>query len=486
MKKQILMLSVILFSLSAIAQNRDFPFAQHWEKVDNFANRWQPQSALQEVEIIFAEAQRTNNFPQTVRAFVARMRFTLDVNPDEAQALLLDFETFAENFTQPAQKALLHSMIAEMYAMFYNNQRWTINQRTAIEGFIPENIAEWTRNIFFDKITEELKLSLAERNLLQRTNIAPFVPLISEGEHGAMYQPTLFDFLGQRAVTILQGLGDISLIRNPLQNSTYFSPARNFVNFTPETAFAHSRENLIIVIYQQLISFRLQDRRNISALIFIDLQRLDFVRANTQNLDADELFENALLALKNQHIRIEAVVEVISRLADFYWQKSHRSLDDEADYFRRKAHDIASDGINRFPNYKRINLLKQTVERITQKQINVNFPSVVKPNSEMKISVTSRNIGELQLQIFRVNSTAQEYYIFTQNNRNQPHPNRRLIETKNLSITPNENFNWDTNEFIIQVPEYGIYEFTISEKDADPNYVEQARGSFVSSDFMLI
>jgi hypothetical protein len=414
------------------------------------------------------------------------MRFTLNVNPDETQTLLQDFKSFAENFTQPAQKALLHSMIAEMYAMFYNNNRWIINRRTPIEGFIPGNIAEWTRNIFFDKIVEELKLSLEAKTILQRTNITPFIPLISEGAHGAIYQPTLFDFLGQRAVTILQRLENISLATNPLQSDADFSPAQNFVNLVSEKEFAQSRENLIIDIYQQLILFRLQDSQNIPALIFIDLQRLDFVRSSTQNLDADELFENALLALKNQYIESEAVIEVMSRLANFYLQKSRTGIQDDADYYRRKAYNIASDGINRFPDYKRINLLKRVVQQIALKNININFPTIATPGSEMKITVTSRNISELQLDIYRVNSTAQNYFRFIENNGNRPYRNRRLIETKNLSITPNEIFGTDTTEFIIQVPKYGIYEFTVMERDRQVNSGGLAHGGFISSDFMLL
>ena len=449
----------LLFSLSAFAQ-RTTSFAAQWRNVENFAERRLPQSALAELENIFTEAQRTNNFPETVRAFVCRMRFTLDVNPDEAPAQIREFEAFAEGFTQAAQQALLRSMLAEMYAMYFNNQRWQINQRTNIVGLVPENIAEWSANIFFDTVLENLNLSLAEKEILQRTDLSGFGTLIERGADGDILQPTLFDFLGQRAITILQSLGNNAFAEQPTRD-----------------------------IFEQILAFRRQ-QSNIPALVFIELQYLDFVRSNAQNLDVDEQFEKALIDLKNRHIRHEAVIEVFIRLANFYFQQSQawgNTLDeDERNLARKQAHDTATEGIRLFPRHRRINALRNTLSQITQKTININYPEVAPPNSELSITAVSRNIRHLQLNVYRVNATAQDYFIFRQNNRdNRAHSNRRLIETKNISIPANEFFGNDTTIITIQTPNFGIYEFSVSERGSNRRE-EQAHGAFVSSNFMFL
>lgn len=67
------------------------------------------------------------------------MRFTLEREPDKAPSLISEFEDFATKSTD-AEKALLHSMTAELYAQHYEQNRWNIDQRTNVAGFVPNDI----------------------------------------------------------------------------------------------------------------------------------------------------------------------------------------------------------------------------------------------------------------------------------------------------------------------------------------------------------
>lgn len=42
--------------------------------------------------------------------------------------------------------------MAELYQMYFNTQRGKINRRTPITGYVPRNMAEWTGNIYREKI----------------------------------------------------------------------------------------------------------------------------------------------------------------------------------------------------------------------------------------------------------------------------------------------------------------------------------------------
>ncbi|NDV46053.1 hypothetical protein D0T49_03230 [Paludibacter sp. 221] len=477
----------ILFSTNVItAQKKMNQFAEQWKKIEQYADKQLPESALKEVNIILDEAQKTNNFAQTVKAYIYKMRFTMDKNPDEAPSLIKEFENFTKNYNNPVDAALLHSMTAELHAMYYRGQQYTINQRTAIEGFTPENINEWSKNIFFDKIANELKLSLEAKPVLQKSDTSQFEALIEKGKDSADFQPTLFDFLGQRAVSILQSVNEIALIKNPLNANTYFSPVKEFVQVQPETQYNDSKENLIIQIYQQLLSFRLSED-NVPALLFIDLQRLDFVHNNSQNIDVDELYIAALENLNQVYASNQAVVLAFEKTADYYIYRQYDYLTENNDYNKR-AYDICQKGIEKYPNYKYINNLKNIQAGITQKNIDINYPTVGKPGNKLKIKVNSRNISNLQLDIYRIDATANEYYVFYQNNQSynrKPYPNRKLIETKNLTFEKNENFTTDENEITITAPAYGIYEFTVKEKGSTKR-TEQAHGAFTVSDFAFI
>lgn len=73
--------------------------------------------------------------------------------------LIKEVETYAGTCPDSASVAILHSMIAEMYNNYYMQNRWNVNQRTELAGYVPDDIQEWTSNLFREKIKQELTLS---------------------------------------------------------------------------------------------------------------------------------------------------------------------------------------------------------------------------------------------------------------------------------------------------------------------------------------
>ena len=482
MKKIILFAALSFLAFSANAQKSNFQFSEQWKKVDQLAEKQLPESALKETETIFNEARKAGDFAQTTKAFLYKMRFTLERNPDEAPTLLAEFETFAKEYNKVDEKALLHSMTAELYAMYYQAQQYTISQRTQIEGYTPNNIKEWSKNIFFDKIASELKQSL-NPPLVGEVPKGMGAVLIEKSENSATLQPTLFDFLGQRAISILQRLNNVAPIKNPLNNPLYFASASNFIKLKLEETYTESKENLIIEIYQQLLDFRLKEN-NAPALLYIDLERLNYVRNASEYFDANNLYEKALLTICNIYTDNESVVEVKETLARFYLSQAY-AVSKEKNTYKKQAFEIAEKGIDKFPEYQQIDILKNIKAEILRKDINVSYPAVIAPKREFIINTTTTNVAKLELKLYRVNANAQEYYAFKLNNRQDAYPNRTLIETKTITIVPDENFGSVENKINFLSPEYGIYEFSLEQKD-DSSEINPTQGSFTVSDFALI
>ena len=205
-KRYILFIPMILVILSTMiwAQNQSTPIEQRWVKVEEYAEKQLPESALKEVEAILAQAKKEKNSVEVIKAMVYKMRFTLDKNLEEAPGLIRDFEAFTDKSTDPAEKALLHSMTAELYTQFYQKDSRSINNRTELVAYVPEDMKEWTKNIFFDKISKHLAASMEHPAVLQHTDALKFAGLMHTGMDSKILQPTLFDFLGYRKIEILQ------------------------------------------------------------------------------------------------------------------------------------------------------------------------------------------------------------------------------------------------------------------------------------------
>jgi hypothetical protein len=482
MKKYMLLiiLGTIIFAGCLMAQKSNIPLEDRWKTVEELAGKQLPESALKEVEIIFTQAQQEKNSVEVIKAMIYKMRFLLEKNPDEAPLLIKDFEAFIEKSSDPSEKALLHSMTAELYLQYYQKDQWTINNRTELKGFVPEDMKEWTKNIYFDKISQHLTASLENPVLLQQTDALKFKELLNEGIDSRTMQPTLFDFLAYRKINILQQLSEITTIKNPLKDCRLFE-IPEFIGLQPDTVYQQSIENPILETHRQLISFRLKEKC-ICAIIYTDLHYLSYLKQHTELENADSLYLSALNQLKKQYNDNEAVVEVLGEIANYYVSNSTKNT-----AYKKMAYAICTEGVNRFPAYIRIGLLENLLQKITQKTLSISNNQIVKPASDLKITITSANIDSLKLRIYKVNATAVDYYKYTQSNRSNKngYQNRTLIETRTIKLNNDLDFENTKTELSIKTPDYGIYEFSL-EKTDNKGKMEWVSGRFTVTDLGYI
>ncbi|HLP05351.1 MAG TPA: alpha-2-macroglobulin family protein, partial [Paludibacter sp.] len=491
MKRNIILGSLVALLVATVlwAQTPGFSYGNSWKKVEQLAEKQLPESALKEVENIIRQARKEKNTVQLVKATLYKMRFTLQNDPDKAPGLIGDFEAFTEEMNDPTDKALLYSMTADLYAQHYQSNLWNINHRTEITGTIPEDIKEWTKNIYFDKISGLLDASLAHTPLLQKTNVLKYGELLEKGADSRKLQPTLFDLLASRKIEILSSINQATNIKNPLLENGYFADAARFVQLKPDSAYANSIENKIIVTYRQILSYQMKVN-NIPALISADLERLNYFHSNIGN--SDSLYVGALNSLKAKFSNNENVVEVLAELAAHYQGKREdRESDEEndslSDKYNRLAYDICADGIKRFPNYKRINVLYNIQQQITQKELNISYSNETPLVSNLKVRVESKNLGKLQLTVYRVNATAMQYHDFQAKYSNERtyYPDRTLIENRLVSVKCDPDFGTTQTDVSIKPQAYGIYDFYL-EEPGNKLPEKRTKGSFVVTDLGYI
>ena len=485
MKKPI---SIILFFLIGInifcatAQNIS-KNADRWAKVEKYANEQLPESALKELDVILKDTETTRNTPEYIKAFIYKMRFTLEINPDEAPVLIGNFEAMTAKKTDLADQALVCSMTAELYAMYYQNDRYNIDRRTPVYGYVPKDIKEWTTNIFFDKIDDLTLASLAEPTAAQQTSIKRYALLLQKDDGNNELQPTLFDFLAYRRIDLLSRISSVGNAENkPFHNEQLLSDAADFSAFFIDKNKYSATDYGTLETYQQLLAFRLT-QPNILALIFADLQRLKFVNAKfDESGNGGELYLKALERLEKKYTDNEAVVEVLIEKVAYLRGFIYSSAENN----KRQIHDICADGIARFPRYARIGELKNYQQEVLQKTLNISHKEVVKPNSVLIIDLQIRNIEQLEMTVYRLNTTAKDYYLYTQNNSSYSKklfPNKTVVEKRVLSIKPDENLNDIDTITSLKTGDYGIYQVVFN-KRGDTEHL--AVGTFTVSDFAHI
>ena len=102
-------------------------------------------------------AARQKSPSEVIQTLVQKMHNELEKDVDKFPDLIQETTEYTQQVQDSATASLLHSLLAEMYQSYYNQNGWTIHQRTPLQGYVPEDIREWTANLFEEKIKEELK-----------------------------------------------------------------------------------------------------------------------------------------------------------------------------------------------------------------------------------------------------------------------------------------------------------------------------------------
>jgi uncharacterized protein YfaS (alpha-2-macroglobulin family) len=488
-----LFLAGILFA----AENNPTPFSyeDHWKKVAQLNKEVLPESALKEVDTLLLQAKKEKNTVQFIKASVQAMVYHLQLDPEKAPTEINAFESLTNQTSDATDKALLQSMTAELYLMYYKTNYYTVNQRTDLVGKPSSDVREWTKNQFTEKIIQLLNGSLQNGDLLQKKDIQPYVTLLKE-QKNALPPANLFELLIQRKIGLLYDLRNRSQVKNPtLDAAQLLQPLDAFKVLKLDSAQLSVLDFVLLSSFQQGLRYAEQPAHQ-NTLIAMDLYRLKtclsilesnryivlFGDAGKQITYLEQKYLQAVHALVETFSQKEEVLDALEKEASFYFDHFLPKDSVQKNYLR-KAFDLTANGIAHFPNSERLGALRNLQERIRQVKISANNKEVAKPNSKLNIEVQTFNVDTLILNVYRVEATALEY-LRQNKNAIEPFPKTLWLEKRVIVIKNDSNFTATASSISIKTGTYGIYEFTLEK----PGRSELAfRCSFVVSDmdFMM-
>lgn len=317
MKKQLLPAILFLFSIMSVyAQPTNNKYEKEWEQIEQLEKEDLPRSALDIIDRILNNAVKSRNNSQVIKALVYKNKLNIQIDYDTKNNLLSDLSNSASKSNNECEKALLYSMLAELYLNYYKNDHYTINKRTKLTDTIPDDIEEWTGNIFTDKIAECLELSIKDKNLLKKHTTEDYNDIIHIGKDKIRY-PTLYDFLMKRAIEISQGIIHNSYI-DPLTTGVTIKqltlPADEYIKL--QINADSNYEILPFIYYQQYIKDLLA--RNMQATVIdLEIGKTKFLDRVISSFTADDALE-VYKQLEQYYEKNENCSEIINMIAEQY------------------------------------------------------------------------------------------------------------------------------------------------------------------------
>ncbi|HNP01043.1 MAG TPA: hypothetical protein PKM83_14910, partial [Ferruginibacter sp.] len=211
-KKIVLVILLLtgIYSVNMAQQKKDY--TAEWKKAEGLEKKGLTKSAQAEVSKIFSLAVKDNNDVQQIKAAMILIgyRRILDEDSDENNIFYVD--TLARNTKAPARN-ILQSIQAEMLWQYLQNNRWKFYNRTKLSEEKSKDISTWSIDKLYNTISRLYTASLSNGDLLKTVKIDGFDPILLKGKNTRQLRPTLFDFLGHRALEFF--MNDESGITKP-------------------------------------------------------------------------------------------------------------------------------------------------------------------------------------------------------------------------------------------------------------------------------
>jgi uncharacterized protein YfaS (alpha-2-macroglobulin family) len=407
---RILLLCCVLllsaFLADSAAPGPPTPFAARWKKIDALLKKEQTATAAPLIEAIYQQAKKESNAPAYVRALLYKIRLlnAKQENADEQAIALLEADVQTAQF--PA-RPILHSLLAGLYASYYNQHRYQLYQRTAgaaPTALTPPNgtevgatLATWDAARLGAAIVRHYYQSVEDEPERQlKTTLVQLGDLAVGGDaEGRQLRPTLYDLLAQRAIAGLQN--QELYITKPeqqfeLTDPKLFGSAQEFaaLKLTAPVTDSLNGQLHALRLLQRLTTARLA-ANNPAALADVDLQRLDYLHGQVQNTDLAAQYDPALARLAETYKALPLSTEFIARRAE-----ARRETDAVA------AVALAREAEARFPKSRGAARALQLRQEIIQPEISFSAADIVVPGQPWRLDVTARNITELHAWAYRV------------------------------------------------------------------------------------
>lgn len=382
-------------------QAQNFDYDKAWKEVDSlYNNEGLPKSALEKIDKIYQSAVQEENTEQTVKTVFYQLRMQSYIQEESLVKAIGDLRKEVEKAEYPL-KPILHSVLAEVYWRYYQNNRYRFLERTALAEPNPDDVNTWDLNMLIKEVKRNYLLSLKNPNLLQQTSISDFKDILTGGDKlYRSYRPTLYDFLAHRAIDFF--INSESELTKPsyafqINQEDYFADANTFVNLNITTQDTASHHFQAMLLFQDLTKFHLKES-DPSALVDLELKRLNFVNNNSILSNKEQLYTEALIDLESKYLDYSISTKVTYyRAKDLVNQGTqyNASLGEEHLWDYKDAYELCKVASNMYPDSEGAKNCLYLMNQLTQKYLYAQSELVNIPEKPFRVYLEYQNISEV-------------------------------------------------------------------------------------------
>lgn len=475
LKISLIAIFVVIINPGFVAPDQPDSYEKLWKEAQNAAEKGLPKTAFDLLETMRTKAISEGNGIQLIRANLLQYSLMQSYEEDYLIKAIAHAEAQLALLKRP-EKELMHSLIAEMYWFYFQQNRFEILSRGEIKSQPSSDLRELDLRSLRNTIADHYSKSLEALGAMDSIPLSRYELLLTETQkEGLQLQPSLFDFVAARALDYYQNK-DASLSENFLQNSInnpdYWLPV---VNFTALNLPQTDHQQIIFLDLLQKVLLSNIKQNHTDALIYNELKRFSFLKDTYSGPGlTDSLYQNALEDLQKTFANHPAMTEVAAARAAFLLEGTDTKSPDYA-----AALNICEEAIKRFPDSRGSKQCQMMKTQMLTKELSAEVQRVELPNQVIAARLSYRNITKPSFRILKINSEKLSALMQNSNQEEQAAAFSIIPALHSWSIALPFEADYNTHSTIIDLPalEKGLYVLLVSDTN---DFTEKSILSFTS------
>ena len=346
-----------------------------------------PQEVSQQAEENLKQALKENDGNAVVRSLIDYSIAQSLINTDSIQSIINKIEQVVVKEKNPCTKALLNTLLCQIYSSLYSSDALTIERRANINAGTPLDIAEWSKKDFEERIFALCDEALTDADVLKKAKLIDYRDIIKQNSLTPIYYPTLYDFVASSLIEYIHELSLIGIKNNILPlNEFLTTPISNTDQYTQR----------IYSIYKDIESFHKND---IAPLIYWDLMRVD------NSYDSNAILRDDYSLLEQRDKAIQYLYDTYSHseyaslVLIYQWEESYRNANAPT---KLKFYNLLKKRLSQFPAYSGNCDIQNILNHIEQQKLSFRHNQLIAPNDTLSIYISNTNCSSLKVEILRL------------------------------------------------------------------------------------
>lgn len=340
---------------------------QKWKEIDQQMQNGQFKSIQPKIDEVKALSKKQNNQQSYLKALFYEAKIKVATS-DETDDVNFVFDLFKKDLDEKSNvnNAIVYSYLAELYQLYYNENRWKINSRTNVENQVTNDVRFWTEDTFKKTINDYFSKSILPKNELINAKSQDYKMILNlaEDKKNAQQQldltPTLYDVLAKKYI--------------------------NYLNQNDEKDIANQLLNDLVQLNTQ--------KNNENAVLYNELILIDSKRGSTSVQEIIKQKES----LATKYPKAWYSSYVYATLATDYYGLQEDKLANV-----NKIFEIQQKVAKLYPNSEELENINNLVSKIKAQELSVQAERYINENQNTPIQLTHKNLSKVFVKVFAYN-----------------------------------------------------------------------------------